>query len=60
MASSSNGGVLVMHDEDGTLDKTWKEIHDAPFAVLRVEATSGFNVIPVVFVGFDDTFYVTF
>ena len=23
------GGVLVVHDNDGTLDKTWKEIRDA-------------------------------
>jgi hypothetical protein len=27
---SSGGGVLVLHeDENGTLDKTWQEIHDA-------------------------------
>ena len=26
---SSGGGVLVVHDVDGTLDKTWQEIHDA-------------------------------
>lgn len=25
----SSGGVLVVHDVDGTLDKTWQEIHDA-------------------------------
>lgn len=25
----SGGGVLVVHDVDGTLDKTWKEIRDA-------------------------------
>jgi hypothetical protein len=25
----SGGGVLVVHDEYGTLDKTWQEIHDA-------------------------------
>jgi hypothetical protein len=30
----SGGGVLVVTDTDGTLDKTWQEIHDAPFAVL--------------------------
>lgn len=29
MASGSGGGVLVVHDVDGTLDKTWQEIHDA-------------------------------
>lgn len=25
----SSGGVLVVTDTDGTLDKTWQEIHDA-------------------------------
>ena len=25
----SGGGVLVLTDTDGTLDKTWQEIHDA-------------------------------
>lgn len=30
----SGGGVLVVHDEDGTLDKTWQEINDADFAVV--------------------------
>lgn len=25
----SGGGALVVHDVDGTLDKTWQEIHDA-------------------------------
>ena len=25
----SGGGVLVVTDTDGTLDKTWQEIHDA-------------------------------
>lgn len=27
-------GVLVVTDNDGTLDKTWQEIHDAGFAVI--------------------------
>lgn len=26
---SGGGGVLAVHDEDGTLDKTWREIIDA-------------------------------
>ena len=30
----SGGGVLVVTDTDGTLDKTWQEIHDADFAVV--------------------------
>lgn len=33
----SGGGVLVVTDPDGTLDKTWQEIHDADFAVLKTE-----------------------
>lgn len=32
---SGTGGVLVVRDEDGTLDKTWQEIHDAGFAVIK-------------------------
>jgi hypothetical protein len=32
----SGGGVLVVHqDTDGKLDKTWQEIHDSDFAVLK-------------------------
>ena len=31
---SSGGGVLVVTDTNGTLDKTWQEIHDADFAVV--------------------------
>ena len=31
----SGGGVLVVTDTDGTLDKTWQEIHDAAFAVIK-------------------------
>lgn len=31
----SGGGMLVVHDVNGTLDKTWQEIYDAlPIAVL--------------------------
>ena len=30
----SGGGVLVVTDTDGTLDKTWQEIADADFAVI--------------------------
>ena len=29
---SSGGGVLVVHYENGALDKTWQEIHDAVVA----------------------------
>lgn len=30
----ADGGVLIVRDNNGTLDKTWKEITDAPFSVL--------------------------
>lgn len=30
----SGGGVLVVHDVDGTLDKTWNEINAADAAVI--------------------------
>ena len=64
MGSSSGGGVLVVrgHESDHkiVLDKTWKEIHDAPFAVLRVEEANGFDVVPLTSVTSDDGFYVAF
>lgn len=34
-AGGGGGGVLVVTDTDGTLNKTWQEIHDAGFAVLN-------------------------
>lgn len=38
---SSGGGVLVVHqDENGVLDKTWQEIHDAGVSVLLVNVDS--------------------
>lgn len=35
---ASGGGVLVVgvNGETGTLDKTWKEIHDAPMVILKL------------------------
>lgn len=41
---SSGGGVLIVTDTHGTLDKTWQEIHDAPFAVV----ISGDSRMPVI------------
>ena len=35
-----SGGVLVVHDNDGTLDKTWGEIYYAQFVVLMDEQHS--------------------
>lgn len=33
-AEGGSGGVLVVHDVEGTLDKTWQKIHDTPVAVI--------------------------
>lgn len=39
---SGGGGVLIVHaDENGVLDKTWKEIHDAGVCFLAVESSNG-------------------
>lgn len=42
----SGGGVMVVTDTDGTLDKTWQEIHDAFMTgVVRLtDSLSGQNV----------------
>lgn len=32
---SSGGGVLVVNDVDGTLDKTWQEIADSDLCILN-------------------------
>lgn len=51
--SSSTGGVLVVnavYDEATdvrTLDKTWKEIHDADYAVLKSDTPTGNIVVPL-------------
>lgn len=37
---ASGGGVLVVTDTDGTLDKTWQEIHDAMLAGVVVVTRS--------------------
>lgn len=31
----SGGSVLIVNDVNGTLDKTWQEIYDAGFSVLK-------------------------
>lgn len=40
VGGSSGGGVLVVHDVDGTLDKTYQEIEDAGFSVCKRESLS--------------------
>lgn len=58
--AAPRGGVLVVnavYDEDTdvtTLDKTWKEIHDADFAVLKDDVPSGKVVIPLTLIGEED------
>ena len=39
-AGGSGGGVLVVTDTDGTLNKTWQEIVDADLAVVHIEINS--------------------
>ena len=64
----SGGGVLVVTDTDGTLDKTWNEIYDAaengiPTALRIVDENNIlFKWISAVFKesGDEDTFYVDF
>lgn len=52
----SGGGVLVVHDVDGTLDKTWQEIADAGFAILRIENDIGITCS----ISHSDGYYVKF
>ena len=47
-AGGSGGGVLVVHDVDGTLDKTWQEIRDADFAVVVIAAQNIVRKDPVI------------
>lgn len=44
-SGGSTGGVVTVHVNDvtGALDKTWQEIHDADFAVLKI--TDGTSVL---------------
>lgn len=38
----SGGGVLVVNEVDGSLDKTWQEIHDADIAILKIDSQIGY------------------
>ena len=61
---SSGGGVLVVNMVDDYTDKTWKEIHDAPTAVIVQEmATPGSTAkftSPVLQVYHDDGGYTVY
>lgn len=37
---AAGGGVLIAHDENGTLDKTWQEIYDADACIINVSTDS--------------------
>lgn len=48
----SGGGVLVVNvDENGTLDKTWQEIHDGGFGVVEMDRNNEKNYYPIITVG---------
>lgn len=51
IGGGSGGGVLVVTDTDGTLDKTWQEIHDAMLSGGAVIQTGETNVYTVITVG---------
>ena len=53
----SGGGVLVVTDTDGTLDKTWQEIHDAGFAV-SVNNEDGKTINYITFIGIDNGYII--
>ena len=44
----SGGGVLVVTGTNGTLDKTWQEIHDADFAVVVIATQNLVRKDPVI------------
>lgn len=49
----SGGGVLVVTDMGGTLDKTWQEIYDADYAVVLTNSNVGktFALVSAVITG---------
>lgn len=55
---SSGGGVLVVHMVDDYTDKTWKEIHDAPMAVIVQDvSTITKGISPVLLVDHNSSEY---
>lgn len=61
-SGSSGGGVLVVHQnaDTGALDKTWQEIHDAPFSVMYVAGDEGSAHAPIVATEVDGSDYRVF
>ena len=43
--------VLIVHDNDGTLDKTWQEIHDAGYCLLGNLENGIWEFIPICGIG---------
>lgn len=60
----SGGGNLVVHDNNGTLDKTWKEIHDAlgagyyTIVLYYTESSEQFEQIQIIDAYKEDNYYV--
>lgn len=44
---ASAGSVLILTDTNETLDKTWQEIYDAPFAVIKKDDAGERYAYPV-------------
>ena len=51
-------GVLIVTDTDGTLDKTWQEIYDAQFAVIKKDDDGERYAYPVIGVYEDSGEYI--
>lgn len=50
-SGGGGGGVLIVNDVNGTLDKTWKEIHDNPSAVIKADVGSQTTVFHIGIIG---------
>lgn len=59
-ATPSGGGVLVVNVNNGALDKTWQEIHDAGFAVTFGDGISGGYMICVAIYAEEGEYGVSF
>ena len=53
IANAGGGGVLIVHDVDSTLDKTWQEIHDAILSVGAVVEVNNGGITLFTFAGTD-------
>lgn len=44
----ANAGAMIVHDNNGTLDKTWQEIHDAaPFVTIIMGESGNLTIMPL-------------